>query len=138
MRPLLLGALAALVAFFLESWLLSHGLSSFWILVAAAPLVEELLKGACLLPGPRSATAGAWIGLAFGIVEAALFVAESLVFGGFGAMLALRLLVTIPLHMATAALQGTGASRGSGWWTLALAAAIALHAAYNLAVGTFS
>ena len=109
-------------------------LSSMW---SYPPVLEEVVKWGILrskiLDVRSQILGGAVVGLVFGLSEAVLFASNSWMLGDWSSMVG-RLLLTVPMHTATASVTAWGMSRRMGW--VGLLIAMGMHAGFNYFVGS--
>lgn len=106
-------------------------LSSVWRYPA---VLEELVKWAILRYGSASQVKlkmGAVVGLTFGLSESVLYTLNGWS-GGQWEVVASRLLLTVPMHILTAAVTAYGMSKRRG--AVGVAVAMVLHAWFNYLV----
>ena len=104
-----------------------------WLVELVLPLpaiVEEIAK-AIIVRRAEKWRQALGLGLMFGLSETMLFLVNANWLGNFSAVW--RLLLTVPMHGATSLVFYAG---GKKYWWLGLAAAILMHAGFNLKIAS--
>lgn len=107
-------------------------LASVWTYPA---VLEEVVKWLVLKFGDKASVnfaVGSYVGMAFGVSEAILYTMNAWN-GGEWSAIALRLVLTVPMHSITAGITGESMRRGKGY--VGLVIAMMIHATFNYAVG---
>lgn len=103
-------------------------------------VIEELAKGYLVWlvakDGPR---AGGWqtvvsIGLLFGGSETLLYTVNAILAGNLGVLVG-RVLLTIPMHVATVMVMYGVGQRGKIWFGIGLVLAMLMHWGFNVLIG---
>lgn len=105
-----------------------------WLVELVLPLpaiVEEIAK-AIIVRRAEKWQQALGLGLMFGLSETMLFLVNANWLGNFSAVWR-RLLLTVPMHGATSLVFYAG---GKKYWWLGLAAAILMHAGFNLKIAS--
>lgn len=106
--------------------------ASFWTYPA---VLEEVVKWLALKLGDKQRVnfaVGSYVGMAFGVSESILYTMNAWNGGDWGPI-ALRLVLTVPMHSVTAGITGESMRRGRGY--LGLVIAMMIHVAFNYVVG---
>lgn len=109
-------------------------LASVWKYPA---VLEELVKYGIMRVGaierPTSPQTGIVVGLVFGLSEAILYTANAWTSAQWGPM-ALRLVLTVPMHTITAVVIAWGMQKRMGW--VGVVVAMVMHGGFNMLISS--